>query len=179
MYKIKHTLRCHMPLLDNNNGQRKWGLLHNSDIDRIKTNIHTDQSTFMFLNWVTLIWIHNKVTQFKNSLILVPWLVITVSRLVDWIYWRLLPQSLFSRTLLSWLQTTRSILILVLRLNWFCSVPLNLVSRRTPWKTPSLNNSKGRLPLRCLEMDVLLFHGTLLLESVYRTVAQQRVYMSQ
>jgi hypothetical protein len=67
------------------------------------------------------------------------WLIIMRCGLDEWIYWKHLLQSLaitidynisqliFSRTLLPWLPSTCSsfVLILVLRLTWFESVPLS------------------------------------------------------
>jgi hypothetical protein len=41
-------------------------------------------------------------------------------------------------------------------------IPRYIASGRIPRKTPPLNYSYRCLPVRCLEMDVLLFHGTLL-----------------
>jgi hypothetical protein len=46
-------------------------------------------------------------------------------------------------------------------------------------KRPSLNNSLGCLLLRCLEVNVLLLHSTILRERDCRAVARQRVQMPQ
>jgi hypothetical protein len=146
--------------------------------------------TFVFSNWVTLIWIHNKVTQFKNIDIgsvtnnngfWIRWLdLLTSSSAVSLNHNQLQSLTINLQPNTSFLteedplhSCSRSTTHLIL----FCTT--YIVSRRTPWETPSLNNSKVCLPLRCLQMDVLLFHGTLLQGSFYWAVAQQRVYMSQ
>jgi hypothetical protein len=120
-----------------------------------------------------------------------PWLIITgfdwMIRFINTFHNLAYSQSITSRTPLPWLPRTRSILVLVLQLDYLYSLEAEpqktSVAQQWTYANHTENTSSSIVvpTARCVATEVILLLPAYSLsgECIYRVVAQQRVYMSQ